>query len=88
MGLCVCVCAIVSVLLARAFVTDINECATLNDLCGAGNCENTMGSYSCNCPIDYTGLRCETGKCMRKCENVGGGGGGLLSFERFVAIFI
>lgn len=41
-------------------VTDINEC--LMDLfCGTnGTCENTPGSFVCECDANFTGSRCET----------------------------
>lgn len=33
-----------------------------------GSCFNTMGSFRCTCPPQWTGERCETGQCFN-CEN-------------------
>lgn len=32
---------------------DINECLTQRDICGAGRCTNTEGSYFCTCDPGY-----------------------------------
>lgn len=44
------------------YVTDINECETLPDLCANGRCINTLGSYRCSCnkafKVDHTGTHC------------------------------
>lgn len=35
-----------------ALCTDINECAQPG-ICGPGQCYNTIGNYTCICPVDY-----------------------------------
>ncbi|KAG2494967.1 hypothetical protein HYH03_006901 [Edaphochlamys debaryana] len=39
--------------------TDINECTT-NNPCVRGTCDNTIGSYTCTCPLGYGGANCQT----------------------------
>ncbi len=43
---------------------DIDEC-TNSTICGNGNCTNTIGSYTCQCPIGYTFGG--NGTCVGKC---------------------
>ena len=42
----------------------MDECSAAVDPCAnGGQCQNTVGSYSCDCTdTGYTGLGCETGK--------------------------
>jgi len=35
-------------------VADIDECAELPTICGPGICENTHGSYTCDCEPGYS----------------------------------
>ena len=39
---------------------DINECAE-NPCQNGADCQNTQGSYRCNCAAGFTGTHCETG---------------------------
>ena len=32
---------------------DIDECVELKNVCGKGNCTNSIGSYSCKCEPGY-----------------------------------
>lgn len=45
-----------------SLVLDIDECATMPDLCRNGKCINTLGSYRCICNRGYksdgSGLFC------------------------------
>lgn len=36
-----------------SFPSDINECQVLPDLCGNGQCVNTIGSFRCHCNVGY-----------------------------------
>lgn len=37
-----------------SFTLDINECLNTT-LCSPGTCNNTEGSFMCNCPTGYNG---------------------------------
>ena len=37
----------------HSYITDIDECADLVNPCSPGLCENTNGSYICQCPEGY-----------------------------------
>ncbi|MGH0184884.1 UNVERIFIED_CONTAM: hypothetical protein FKN15_016249 [Acipenser sinensis] len=37
-----------------AFVSDIDECRVLPNLCKNGQCINTIGSFRCHCNLGYT----------------------------------
>ncbi|GBP77299.1 Hemicentin-2 [Eumeta japonica] len=65
---------------------DIDECLYPNNQCHSTQlCHNTLGGYSCSCPVGYTALgagqRCldineceqETHQCEYACVNVAGG---------------
>lgn len=32
---------------------DVPECIEVPDICGPGNCTNTVGGYACICPSGY-----------------------------------
>ena len=40
--------------------TDINECAVNPNLCNFGECVNKNSNFQCVCPVNVTGLLCET----------------------------
>lgn len=42
------------------FLTDIDECKT-NPCQNGGKCQNTEGSYMCQCTDGWTGQRCGKG---------------------------
>lgn len=44
------------------WITDINECMVASPCLHGGSCFNTMGSFRCTCPPQWTGERCETGQ--------------------------
>jgi len=47
---------------------DVDEC--LDGPClNGGTCINNAGSYTCRCPIGYTGMNCETGKYAQTSPN-------------------
>ena len=48
---------------------DTDECAEDDGLCGAGTCENTPGSHTCQCLDGSTGLHCETGNGCKHMAN-------------------
>ncbi|KAI8506311.1 hypothetical protein Bbelb_157380 [Branchiostoma belcheri] len=56
---------------------DVNECATIPNLCAGGECRNTKGGYMCTCPngfvINADGTKCiDNDECAmngRLCEN-------------------
>lgn len=35
------------------FVTDVDECRSLSDICMSGRCRNTIGSFRCDCYSGY-----------------------------------
>lgn len=37
-----------------SFPQDINECREIPDVCGAGECVNTLGSFHCRCEEGYS----------------------------------
>lgn len=40
----------------QCFSADVNECTSSDNECvTAATCENTDGSYQCNCPVGYHG---------------------------------
>ena len=43
-------------------VVDTDECASAPCLNG-GFCIDGINGYTCNCPVTFTGLRCETREC-------------------------
>ena len=46
------------------FFIDNDECG--EDACGnSGNCVDDVNSFSCDCPVDQTGLYCQRGKHYR-----------------------
>uniref|UniRef100_A0A7E4VPA2 Neurogenic locus Notch protein n=1 Tax=Panagrellus redivivus TaxID=6233 RepID=A0A7E4VPA2_PANRE len=55
--------------------TDIDECALFSKPCITGTCQNTPGSYVCNCPSNRIGPRCGIpyrGNCIiNACQNGG-----------------
>jgi len=34
---------------AISFITDIDECNIMRGVCGNGTCQNTNGSFTCDC---------------------------------------
>ena len=44
-------------------VLDLDECAVLQTstvrICNTGKCNNTFGSFTCECPSNYEGDFCE-----------------------------
>ena len=45
------------------YVTDVNECSSSPCEHGA-TCEDKVNYYICHCSHGYTGIHCETGKCI------------------------
>ncbi|XP_066925954.1 protein eyes shut homolog [Clytia hemisphaerica] len=39
---------------------DINECNQTSTICNYGQCNNTEGSFLCQCPVNVTGKLCDT----------------------------
>ena len=56
-------------------VTDLNYCTNNRPCQNGGTCTNTgQGSYTCTCPVGYTGVNCETevDNCrINPCQNGG-----------------
>ena len=54
-----------------ATCVDINECAENPNLCGHGQCQNTIGSYVCKCDVgfNFNSVTCE-GKCPLKMQTL------------------
>jgi len=50
-------------------ISDVNECATPGR-CVNGVCENTPGSFWCNCTDGWTGTICDRGRCCLRIELV------------------
>ena len=49
-----------SCLICFILSVDIDDC--INHTCSNdGTCEDGINSYSCNCPLGFTGNHCETG---------------------------
>ena len=46
-----------------SMVVDIDECANVN-CTGHGNCTDLVDGYTCHCDAGYTGVNCETGRCI------------------------
>ena len=44
-------------------ISDIDECTEINPCFGFAKCENTIGSYSCSCPVGYQ-LNRATNDCI------------------------
>jgi len=47
----------------QIFFVDIDECKQNKNICGAGECHNTLGSFQCRCEEGYSvkpegGLQC------------------------------
>jgi len=34
-------------------LADIDECSAHSGICGPGTCYNTLGNYTCVCPVEY-----------------------------------
>ena len=49
------------------FFSDINECLE-NPCLNGGICENTLGSFMCDCPPNWMGPRCEID--FNECSNL------------------
>ena len=49
------------------FVSDIDECVEVPDICKNGQCQNTFGSFICICPLGYR-LDTTTQECVGKCS--------------------
>ena len=46
-------------------ISDINECVTLLNPCkNGGTCIDTVGSYECICPDQWSGVNCDNGGFM------------------------
>lgn len=45
-------------------LTDVNECETLQGVCGAALCENVEGSFLCVCPNSPEEFDPMTGRCV------------------------
>lgn len=45
-------------------LTDVNECETLQGVCGAALCENVEGSFLCVCPTSPEEFDPMTGRCV------------------------
>lgn len=45
------------------YIVDVNECACKNQ----GQCRDSINSYSCDCPPNYSGPDCEKGKLSAHC---------------------
>ena len=58
---------------SRDSCEDINECTMNNPCQNGGNCTNLMGSFSCACPVRFTGSTCMTPVICdpNPCENEG-----------------
>lgn len=41
-------------------LSDVDECV-LTPCSNGGTCQNTMGSYLCNCPAGWIGRHCDVG---------------------------
>lgn len=46
--------------------TDIDECANENYCFNGGVCTNLIGSFNCECPVGWTGARCD--QDVNECE--------------------
>lgn len=42
-------------------LSDVDECV-LTPCSNGGTCQNTLGSYLCNCPAGWIGRHCDVGK--------------------------
>lgn len=57
-----------NIITAPNYVADIDECKAGNPCKNGGTCVNTIGSYKCLCPKEFTGKFCADGELLwQKC---------------------
>ena len=57
-----------NIITAPNYVADIDECKAGNPCKNGGTCVNTIGSYKCLCPKEFTGKFCGDGELLwQKC---------------------
>ena len=60
-----------NIITAPNYVADIDECKAGNPCKNGGTCVNTIGSYKCLCPKEFTGKFCADGELLwQKCSLV------------------